>query len=151
MGYAACTGTLDVHALLLGGLLFAWQFPHFNSLSYNIRGEYARAGYLMMSTLNPGKNAAVALRYSALMFPICLGIHATGLTTVWFLAGSTVLNTYMLLAALRFFRGQDAKSARALFFASLVHLPVMLVLMILYKADAGVTEELGDGEETSKD
>jgi protoheme IX farnesyltransferase len=54
MGYAGCTGYLDAGALVLGGVLYAWQFPHFNALSWNLRSDYSRAGYRMMAVTNPG-------------------------------------------------------------------------------------------------
>lgn len=55
MGYAGCTGYLDAGALVLGGVLYAWQFPHFNALSWNLRSDYSRAGYRMMAVTNPGR------------------------------------------------------------------------------------------------
>ena len=45
MGWASATGNLDASAFVLGGILFAWQFPHFNSLSWNLRPDYSKAGY----------------------------------------------------------------------------------------------------------
>ena len=45
MGWTACTGTLDPGCLIPFGVLFAWQFPHFNALSWNLRPDYSRAGY----------------------------------------------------------------------------------------------------------
>ena len=45
MGWIASTGTIDMGAILLGLSLFSWQFPHFNALSWNLRPDYARAGY----------------------------------------------------------------------------------------------------------
>jgi len=57
MGWAGCTGgVIDSGGLLLAGLLYAWQFPHFNALSWNLRPDYSRAGYRMMSVTNPGSN-----------------------------------------------------------------------------------------------
>ena len=42
MGWTACTGTLDPGALILGGNLYSWQFPHFNTLSWKLRADYSR-------------------------------------------------------------------------------------------------------------
>ena len=42
MGWAACTGGLDMGALVLAGILYSWQFPHFNALSWNLRADYSR-------------------------------------------------------------------------------------------------------------
>jgi hypothetical protein len=37
-------GGLEDGAWVLAGLLYAWQFPHFNSLSWNLRQDYSKAG-----------------------------------------------------------------------------------------------------------
>jgi len=54
MGWPACTGDLGAGAFVLAGLLYAWQFPHFNALSWNLRPDYSKAGYRMMSVTHPG-------------------------------------------------------------------------------------------------
>jgi len=119
---------------LFAALLFAWQFPHFNALSYTIRHEYAAAGYRMMASINPRKNALIALRYSLLMFPICAGLSYVGVTGWAFVGTSGVVNAWMLKEAWRFWRYEGAKgSARGLFWASVWHLPLVLVLAMVHK------------------
>ena len=54
MGWASCSGNLEPGAWLLAAILYAWQFPHFNALSWNMRADYSRAGYRMMSVTHPG-------------------------------------------------------------------------------------------------
>lgn len=44
MGWAAKTGGIDIGALVLAGILYSWQFPHFNALSWNLKADYSRAG-----------------------------------------------------------------------------------------------------------
>lgn len=78
MGWAASTGSLETGAWLLGGVLYAWQFPHFNALSWNLRGDYSRAGYRMMSVTDPGLCCRTSLRYSAAMIPLTLMASYTG-------------------------------------------------------------------------
>jgi heme o synthase len=55
MGWAGCSGSLEVGAWIFAGLLYSWQFPHFNALSWNLRPDYSRAGYRMMAVTDPGK------------------------------------------------------------------------------------------------
>lgn len=119
---------------LFAALLVAWQFPHFNSLAYTIRHEYAAAGYRMLPSINPRKAALIALRYSLLMFPVCIGLSYVGVTEWAFAATSTVVNAWMAKEAWRFWREAGAKgSARALFWASVWHLPLVLVLAMVCK------------------
>lgn len=107
MGYTAVTGTLaDPGAWVLGGLLYAWQFPHFNALAWNLRADYSKAGYRMMAVTDPKLNARVSLRYSLAMFPLCAAVPYLGLTSWWFAADSTVINAAMAYGAYRFWRSR---------------------------------------------
>ncbi|EAU34431.1 conserved hypothetical protein [Aspergillus terreus NIH2624] len=113
---------------LLGGILFAWQFPHFNALSHTIREEYKAAGYKMLAWTNPARNARVALRYSVLMFPLSIGLWWVGVVGHGFLVGSTVANGWLVKEAYRFWKHQGANgTARGLFWASIWQLPILLV------------------------
>merc|ERR1712240_148552 len=47
IGWSAATGTLDPGAFILAGILYTWQFPYFNSLSWNLRPDYSKAGAKM--------------------------------------------------------------------------------------------------------
>lgn len=133
MGWTAATASLDPGMWLLGGVLFSWQFPHFNSLAWNLKNDYARAGYMMMSVINPGLNARVSLRYSLLLFPISLLAPYLGITTWNFFTVSSLINGYMAVKAYKFWKDSNDSSARQLFFASLVHLPLYLCLMMVFK------------------
>lgn len=144
MGWAAATpypilAPENVGGLYLALLLYAWQFPHFNSLAWYIRGEYARAGYVMTSISNPGMNARVSMRYSLAMFPICYGLVHAGVCDAFFFIDSGILNAYMSYQAYVFWRhrGSDKerdKKARKLFFSSLVYLPGVLLLAMVHKS-----------------
>ncbi|KAI9726287.1 MAG: Protoheme IX farnesyltransferase, mitochondrial [Chrysothrix sp. TS-e1954] len=126
---------------LLAALLFAWQFPHFNALSHSIRHEYAAAGYRMLASVNPRRNALIALRYALAMFPICVGLSAVGVTSWSFVATSGVANGWLVREAWRFWRTEGAGgTARGLFWASNWHLAVVLVLAMVQKK--GVWERL---------
>lgn len=119
---------------LLAALLFAWQFPHFNAIAFTIRHEYAAAGYKMLASVNVRKNGLIALRYSLAMMPICAGLCFVGVTGWGFVATSGIVNGWMIREAWRFWRKDGAKgSARGLFWASVWHLPLILVLAMVHK------------------
>lgn len=133
MGWAACTNSLDPEAWLLGLLLYAWQFPHFNSLAWNLRADYSKAGYRMMSVTDPKLNARVSLRYALALIPLVTLAPYLDMTTWWFAVDGNIVNAVMLAGAANFWRKRDDKSARQLFFGSLIYLPVVLALMMLHK------------------
>ena len=119
---------------LLAAFLFAWQFPHFNALSWTIRDEYKNAGYRMLAWVNPRMNGRVALRYSFVFFPICAGLWWVGVVDQGFLVTSSVVNCWLVREAWRFWRLEGQKgSARGLFWAGVWQLPVVMVLAMAHK------------------
>ncbi|RKF73666.1 Protoheme IX farnesyltransferase, mitochondrial [Golovinomyces cichoracearum] len=127
-------GECNIGGWLLACLLFAWQFPHFMSLSWSVREEYKNAGYRMLCWVNPALNARVALRYSILFFPICISLSYFDVTEWSFTFVSTPINVWLLLQAVKFWRFEGARgSARGLFWASVWHLPVVMILAMTQK------------------
>lgn len=119
---------------VMAGLLFAWQFPHFMSLSWTIRDEYKAAGLRMLAWTNPARNARVALRYSLVFPPLCLALCAAGVTNWGFAATSMPVNGWLIWEAVRFWRKEGhGGSARGLFWASVWHLPGIMILALLHK------------------
>ncbi|KAI0996983.1 Protoheme IX farnesyltransferase [Podosphaera aphanis] len=127
-------GEWNIGGWLLAALVLAWQFPHFMSLSWSIREEYRNAGYKMLCWVNPARNGRVALRYSILIFPICAGLCYFGVTEWSFVVASAPINAWLVREAVCFWRHQGAKgSARNLFWASVWHLPVVMILAMVEK------------------
>jgi protoheme IX farnesyltransferase len=68
------------------------------------------------------------------MFPICAGLSYYKVTDPAFFATSSLINAWMLREAIRFWRYQGERgSARALFWASVWQLPIVLVLAMMQK------------------
>ncbi|KAJ2741081.1 Protoheme IX farnesyltransferase, mitochondrial [Coemansia sp. BCRC 34301] len=109
LGWAAATGSLDAGAWVMGAVLFAWQFPHFNALAHTLRADYSKAGYRMMSVTRPRLNARVSLRYALLMFPLTAALPALGIADAWLLLDSSVVNGFMAYCAYDFWQQPDAK------------------------------------------
>ncbi|KAI0874300.1 mitochondria protoheme IX farnesyltransferase [Hypoxylon argillaceum] len=119
---------------LLAALLFAWQFPHFMALSSSLREEYKMAGHQMLCWVNPARNGRVALRYSLAFLPICIGLCAAGVTEWTFALTSLPVNVWLVREAVKFHRLEGFKgSARGLFWASVWHLPAIMVLALAQK------------------
>ncbi|XP_012140227.1 cytochrome c oxidase assembly factor 10 [Megachile rotundata] len=134
MGWAACVGdVMSPGAWIMSGLLYAWQFPHFNALSWNLRPDYSRAGYRMMAVTNPKLCRDTALRYTGILTGLCYLAPALDVTNWWFAAASTPLNVYFLYLAWKFHQHSDSGTSRKLFRFSLIHLPLLMVFMLLSK------------------
>lgn len=135
MGWAGCAGTLDAGAWILAGLLYAWQFPHFNALSWNLRPDYSRAGYRMMAVTNPALCRRVALRYTGVIGALSLSAPMLDVTNTWFALETLPLNAYFGYLAWKFYKESDSGSSRRLFRFSLLHLPALMVLFLLNKKE----------------
>lgn len=152
MGWAA-TGAANLWhpgAWCLALYLYAWQFPHFNALSHNIKDQYHKAGYVMTAFENPKLNARVALRYALLIFPICFGMSYFEITDWYFLIDSSILNGWLVHLSYKFWRQQKINYsspngptlegsqlanayAKKMFWCSVWNLPGVLILALLHK------------------
>nr|XP_056715636.1 protoheme IX farnesyltransferase, mitochondrial [Euleptes europaea] len=133
MGWTAATGSLDAGALLLGGILYSWQFPHFNALSWGLREDYSRGGYCMMSVTHPAMCRRVALRHCLALIGLSSLAPVLDITTWTFPIISLPINLYISYLGFRFYKDADRSSSRKLFFCSLWHLPLLLLLMLTSK------------------
>lgn len=133
MGWAGCAGTLDTGAWILAGLLYAWQFPHFNALSWNLRPDYSRAGYRMMSVTNPALCRRTALRYTCAIAGLSIAAPLLDVTNPWFALETLPLNAYFCYLAWKFYQKSDSGSSRKLFRFSLIHLPALMLLFLINK------------------
>lgn len=134
MGWAGCTGgVLTPDAWILSSILYAWQFPHFNALSWNLRADYSRAGYRMMAVTNPDLCRRTTVRYTGALMALCYLAPALDLTHWWFALASTPLNAYFLYLAWKFNRHSDSANSRKLFRFSLLHLPLLMMLLLSSK------------------
>jgi protoheme IX farnesyltransferase len=92
----------------------------------------------MLAWVNPARNGRVALRYAVLMFPVCIGLSYCGVTDWSFVATSSAINSWMVLKAWQFYKAEGHKgTARGLFWASVWHLPIVMVLAMAQKKGLG--------------
>jgi len=130
MGWAAATGRLDTGAWILGGILFVWQIPHFLALAWLYRDDYARGGFQMLPAVDAeGRlTGRLAFIYAAALLPITAALSVAGVTGGAFLVASQVVGTAFVALGWVFLRDRSSRSARRLFLASILYLPVVLGL-----------------------
>lgn len=133
MGWTAATGSLGPGAGLLFLVLFAWQMPHFLALAWLYRDDYARGGYRMLPVIDGSGilTGNLVVLYSAMLLPLGLAFLLAGLAGWIFLAGGFALSVWILFMSLRLRMDRTDRSARKLFYASLVYLPAFLALLVL--------------------
>ncbi|NNE07442.1 MAG: protoheme IX farnesyltransferase [Gemmatimonadetes bacterium] len=145
IGWVASTGRIDFGAIILAAVLFVWQIPHFLSLDWMYREDYARGGYVMLSAADPSGRSTVrmALLYSLALIPIGIVAVAAGMAGLFFGIGAFLLGLMMTHLGLKFLRSKGQKEARGLFFASLLYLPLLLGLMVADRGPIPIVEARG--------
>lgn len=141
MGWAACTGGIDAGGLVLAGILYSWQFPHFNALSWNLRADYSRAGYRMMCVTNAPLCRRVTLRHCLALVGLTTLLPACEVTTWWLALDSLPLNLWNAYLGYQFYKDSDSRSARKLFRFSLIYLPILMFLILFHKKPRTTQEE----------
>jgi heme o synthase len=133
IGWAAAENTLSRGAWILFAIVFLWQLPHFLAIAWIYREEYARAGFPMLSVIEPdGRSTArQSVIYAAALLPVSLAPTLVGLTGSVYFTGALLLSLVFVGLAVRFGLTRSIPDARRLFFGSITYLPLLWLLMIL--------------------
>ncbi|MBI2618726.1 MAG: protoheme IX farnesyltransferase [Ignavibacteriales bacterium] len=145
MGWTAASNEINTGTWVLFGILFFWQMPHFLSLAWMYRKDYARAGYRMLTIFDEHgiRTSRHILVHCILLVSISLAATVIGLTGWMYAAGAVILGTGFLTVSFLFLKysqqtsGDSSmkanKSSRQIFFASLLYLPALMFLMTVDK------------------
>jgi protoheme IX farnesyltransferase len=135
IGWAAARGSLSGGAWVLFTILFVWQFPHFMAIAWMYREDYGRAGIQMLPVVDPSgdKTYRVILVTSALLIPISLLPAVVGINGIAYFFGAFVLGMLLLQVSCWANRARTNVRAKWLMHATVAHIPLLLVWMILDK------------------
>ena len=132
IGWAAATGTLTLPALVLFGIVFFWQMPHFLAIAWLYRDDYAAAGIPILPVVEPDgrRTGRQALLYSAALWPVSLMPALVGLAGGFYLIVATVLGLALIALSAGFARDRSNPAARRLFLFSIIYLPLLLGALV---------------------
>jgi protoheme IX farnesyltransferase len=132
IGWTAATDALSIGGWVLFAIVFMWQMPHFLAIAWMYRDDYARAGIPLLPVIQPdGRSTGrQAVLYAAALIPVSFLPTAVGLATVWYLAGAIVLGSVLLVLSLEFSSTRSIAAARRLFFASILYLPLLWIVLL---------------------
>ena len=130
-GWTAASGQIELGAVILFLILFIWQHPHFYAIAWMYRDDYARAGLKMLPVLDPDgeRTSQQIMLYSWLLIPVSLLPRAIGMSGWLYFWGALALGIFMLYFGIMISRNRDRQSARNLMRASIVYLPLVLILI----------------------
>jgi heme o synthase len=132
LGWTAATGRIDAGGLALFLLLFAWQLPHFLAISIYLADDYARGG-LKVFALAHGERATrtcIAAATVALV-PVSLLLVPLGVAGAAYGAVALAAGAGLAAYALSGLGAEGGRWARNLFLATLLHLTVLFVALLV--------------------
>ena len=132
IGWAGATGRLGLEAVVLFGILFFWQMPHFLSIAWIYREQYEKAGYRMWPMIDrEGVSTAQQIMvYTVGLLAITVAPFALGLNSPAYLVATAVLGGVFFYCSLKFYCRRSNQTARKLFFATLLYLPLVLGALV---------------------
>jgi len=132
VGCAAATNHIGWVGWVLFFILFAWQHPHFYSLAWLLRKDYSDAGLKMLTVCDPraDKTARHILGYLILLGIVSMGPALLGLSGTIYLYGCLLMGILFFATGVLFYFSRSLVNARRIFHASLIYLPLLLILII---------------------
>ena len=130
-GYVAATGTFGLSGWVIFAILVCWQMPHFLSLAWMYRHDYARGNYAMLPVLEPSGDSTAyqMIAFTVLLLGISVLPTVMGPMSWIYLIGVVPLGLWFLVTALQFHIERTGLRARRVLKASIVYIPALVVLL----------------------
>jgi len=135
IGWTAAGGGITTAGLSLSGILFLWQIPHFLSLAWLYREDYARAGFKVGTVTDPtGISAGRQILCACLLLiPVTLLPSLTGTAGKLYVGAALVMSSLYSAAGFLFYREKTVQKARMLFITSVIFIPVLFAVLVADK------------------
>jgi protoheme IX farnesyltransferase len=133
IGYAAAAGAITSESWVLFAILFLWQFPHFYSIAWMYKEDYARAGIQMLPVVEPDcrSTARQIVLYGIALIPVSLVPGMLGMSGRIYLVGALLLGLWFLYSGVRVALDRTLVRARGVLITSVLYLPLIYGLMLL--------------------
>lgn len=135
IGWVAARGRIDAGAWSLFVILVLWQLPHFFAIAWMYRDDYSRAGFEMISSDDQTgeRSASQSVLFCILLLAISGLPGFVGIASLIYVPVAIALSAAFVAVAMRFLRLRTRASARTLFLASIIYLPLLLGALVLTK------------------
>jgi protoheme IX farnesyltransferase len=135
IGWVAMTGQITVEGLILFGIQFMWQFPHFWAIAWVLDDDYKRAGFKLLPS-GGGRDVRTALQimiYTLMLIPLGLLPYQFGMTGITSAIIATVSGTLFLMSTFHLMRECSRKAALGIMFGSFLYLPIVQIAFVFDK------------------
>jgi len=132
-GWAAARGTLSLEPLVLFAIMYLWQLPHTLAIAELYRRDYACAGIRLLPIDDPRATGRQVVSNSLALLAVGMLPTVLGFAGLTYFLVAAIAGSIMLLYGIRLAAAPTLPSARRLLVASLIYLPVVLLVMVLDK------------------
>lgn len=133
LGWTAATGLITHEALIIFGIQFVWQFPHFWAIAWVADEDYKKAGFKLLPVKGEKdmKTAFQIMTYTLFLIPLGLLPTYFGLTGINSAVIATVCGVLFLASTIKLMKDQSRKSALRIMFGSFLYLPIVQIAYLL--------------------
>jgi protoheme IX farnesyltransferase len=135
LGWVAATGSISHEALILFGIQFIWQFPHFWAIAWVSDEDYKRAGFKLLP-FGGQKDINTAIQimiYTLFLLPLGLLPAKFGMTGIDSAIVATVCGVLFLSQTFSLMKTGSRQSAMRIMFGSFLYLPIVQIAYLLDK------------------
>lgn len=135
LGWVAATGAITYEAMIIFGIQFVWQFPHFWAIAWVSDDDYKRAGFKLLP-LGGKKDLNTAIQimiYTLFLLPLGLLPTYFGLTGINSGIVATLCGVLFLAQTFSLMKDCSRKSALRIMFGSFLYLPIVQIAYLLDK------------------
>ena len=135
LGWTAATGFISHEAMIIFGIQFIWQFPHFWAIAWVADEDYKKAGFkLLPSGGQKDLNTAIQIMiYTLFLIPLGLLPATFGITGINSAIIVTICGVLFLAQTFSLMKSGDRKAALKIMFGSFLYLPVVQIAYLLDK------------------
>lgn len=135
LGWIAATGSVSHEALIIFGIQFIWQFPHFWAIAWVGDEDYKKAGFKLLPS-GGGKDINTAIQimiYTICLIPLGLLPTQFGITGITSALVATVCGVAFSAQTFSLMKTGSRQSALRIMFGSFLYLPIVQIAYLLDK------------------
>ncbi|WP_428328445.1 heme o synthase [Mucilaginibacter sp.] len=131
IGYVAAHEKIDAIALILFGIQFVWQFPHFWAIAWVLDDDYKLAGFRLLPSGKRNLTSAIfTFASSLILIPVSLLPTYYGYGGYYVGGVSLIFGVVFLYLAFNLLKDLEIPSAKKLMYGSFFYLPVVQLMFL---------------------
>ncbi len=135
LGWIAYSGQITHEALIIFGIQFVWQFPHFWAIAWVADDDYKKAGFRLLPS-GGGKDLNTAIQimiYTMFLIPLSLLPAKFGITGINSAIVATICSIAFFAQTFSLMKTGSRQSAMRIMFGSFLYLPIVQIAYLLDK------------------